>query len=223
MHLTDIMIENICCINSEKEPPYLYIVDYYNPIKPKIILDKPLIENFDRGYLKVNKISSGVSSAGYDMRLSGEKMYEFVPGATYIDPKRFKDIEYSKIILREIYPEYVTGKEEKVFYLKPHSYYLGSTIEYFNMPSRIIGDCIGKSTYARSGILVNLTPLEPSWRGNLTLEIANLTPLPAILYPGEGIAQVKFSLLPEEPNICYKKKAGIYQNQVDITTSRVRE
>jgi dCTP deaminase len=148
----------------------------------------PMIWPFYSTKIRINSnvaapvISYGCSSYGYDIRLSPE--YEvFTPHmAGIIDPKNFDK--------NAVIP--LTSNGSAPFTVPPNSYILGRSIEIFDMPSNVIGICVGKSTYARCGIIVNVTPLEPGWRGTLTMEIANVSPLPVRLYPNEGICQIIF-------------------------------
>jgi dCTP deaminase len=154
-------------------------------------------------------ISYGVSSYGYDARLATNfKIFEDHHEATVIDPKDFnhsnlKDYEGDSCII------------------PPNSYILGQTIEHFNIPNDIIAICVGKSTYARCGIIVNVTPLEPGWSGNVTLEIANATSLPAKVYANEGICQFLFFGGNRSCEVHYGSKQGKYQNQEGLVTAKV--
>lgn len=186
---------------------------------------QPMITPFSEGVSGNGVISWGLTSVGYDLRL-GKKILLFkgdelqihsVWGIkNIIDPKRFGEEGYTE----KIFSEFTCNYE---VILPPHSYVLGYSLEYLQIPDNIKGRCFGKSTLARSGILINTTPIEPSWRGLLTLEIGNITPCPAKIYIGEGICQLEFELLKERPEITYEDKKGIYQDQTDVTPPRVRE
>jgi len=144
-------------------------------------------------------ISYGCSHFGYDIRLSKKdfRIFSFKQGYTLVDPKSKGEYFVS-----------VFDNCDEVL-IPPHSYALGVSLEKFNIPDDIIGICVGKSTYARCGVIVNLTPLEPGWRGHLTIEISNANPLPVVIYLGEGIAQIIF-FKGEKPNQLYE---GHYQDQ----------
>ncbi len=145
-------------------------------------------------------ISFGQGSFGYDIRL-GNEFEIFTPVAnTPVDPK-----EFDKSALHHV-------ESEDSIIIPPNSFALGYSKEKFNMPVDVFGLCVGKSTYARCGIIVNMTPIEPSWRGHLTIEISNTTPLPAKVYSGEGIAQVVF-FRGNKPETTYSDKKGKYQDQ----------
>ena len=172
--------------------------------------ERELIIPFDEAGKRGGVVSSGLSSYGYDARLDGEYMLPRGDGDDIIDPKRVKGSFLEK------------GAGEDII-IPPRSFILGKTIEKFKIPRDVIGICTGKSTYARCGVLVNVTPLEPEWEGTITISIANVSGKPVKVYPGEGILQVIFI---GSDGVCersYKDKRGIYQNQKDITLSRVSE
>ncbi len=160
-------------------------------------------------------ISYGASSFGYDLRLAPDGFRVFSPHhAREIDPKAFDDASLIETPLRE-------ARDCSQHYLiPPHSYALGVTVEAFQMPADVLGVCLGKSTYARCGLIVNTTPLEPGWCGRLVLELANVTPLPMRVYVGEGIAQCLF-FRGETPATSYADRAGKYQGQQGLTLARV--
>lgn len=161
-------------------------------------------------------ISSGISSYGYDMRLAQDGFRVFSPIASAeIDPKNFDENSLVESPLR------VTEDGSQYWLLPPHSYALGVTVETFNMPRRVIGICVGKSTYARSGLIVNTTPLEPGWRGRLVLEFSNSADLPIRIYANEGIAQVTFFESDEDCEVSYGDRSGKYQDQVGLVTPRL--
>lgn len=153
-------------------------------------------------------VSYGLSSYGYDIRVSDEfKIFTNVYNSI-VDPKCFTEDAFVDFC----------GKE---CIIPPNSFALARTIEYFRIPRNVLTLCIGKSTYARCGIIVNVTPFEPEWEGYVTIEISNTTPLPAKIYAGEGIAQVVFFEAAKHCNVSYADRKGKYQNQVGITTPRV--
>lgn len=168
-----------------------------------------MITPFEAGQVRNGVISYGVSSYGYDIRVSNEfKVFTNVHSAI-VDPKDFDprsmvDIESDEPIL-----------------IPPNSFALARTIEYFRIPRNVLTVCLGKSTYARCGIVVNVTPFEPEWEGYVTLEISNTTPLPARIYPNEGIAQVLFFEADEACEVSYADKKGKYQSQQQIVLPKV--
>jgi dCTP deaminase len=153
-------------------------------------------------------ISYGVSSYGYDIRVTDEfKIFTNVYSAI-VDPKKFD---------RRSMVDY----KGDVCIIPPNSFALARTVEYFRIPRNVLTVCVGKSTYARCGIIVNVTPFEPEWEGFVTLEISNTTPLPAKIYANEGIAQVLFFEADEECEISYADKKGKYQKQEGIILPRL--
>ena len=170
---------------------------------------KQLMIPFEHGLVSSkdgNKvISYGLSSYGYDIRLSPKEFYIFIDKERANDPKRFNKDAVIEIELRE-------DGNEQYFIMPPHSYGLGVSLELFNIPNNVTGICVGKSTYARSGIIANLTPLEAGWRGYLTLEFANTSNAPCRLYANEGIAQVIF-FEAEDCLTPYSSRNGKYQDQ----------
>lgn len=161
-------------------------------------------------------ISAGISSYGYDLRLAQDGFRVFSPiVSAEIDPKNFDENSLIEAPLR-------TSEDGSQYWLlPPHSYALGVTVETFNMPRNAIGICLGKSTYARSGLIVNTTPLEPGWRGRLVLEFSNSADLPIRIYANEGIAQVTFFESDEDCATSYADRAGKYQDQVGLVTPRL--
>ena len=173
---------------------------------------KGMIEPFVSQQIKEEngkkKISYGVSSYGYDVRVSREfKIFTNVHSAV-VDPKKF-----DKRSLVEM--------ESDVCIIPPNSFALGRTVEYFKIPRNVLTICLGKSTYARCGIIVNVTPLEPEWEGHVTLEFSNTTNLPAYIYANEGVAQMIFLESDEACDISYKDRAGKYQGQIEVTEPMV--
>ncbi|MCK5429225.1 MAG: dCTP deaminase, partial [Anaerolineales bacterium] len=156
-----------------------------------------MIEPFEAGQVSNGVISFGVSSYGYDIRVADEfKIFTNVHSAV-VDPKHFD-------------PRSMVDFKGDVCVIPPNSFALARTVEYFRIPRDVLTVCLGKSTYARCGIIVNVTPFEPEWEGFVTLEISNTTPLPARIYANEGIAQVLFFQADEECDISYADKKGKY-------------
>jgi len=160
-------------------------------------------------------ISYGTSSAGYDLRLWGGGLQRFDYGfAEEIDPKRFERRQLADVPLKQF-----AGGD---YYLLPeYSYALGATLETITIPRDHLGLVVGKSTYARCGLIVNTTPLEPGWTGQLVLELHNATPLPLRVYAQEGIAQLLMLPIDMTPEVTYADRDGKYQGQMGITTARV--
>jgi dCTP deaminase len=161
-------------------------------------------------------ISAGLSSYGYDIRLAKDGFFVFSPiRGLEIDPKNFDNASLIESPLR-------TAEDGSHYWLLPPlSYALGVTVETFNIPRNVIGLCFGKSTYARSGVIVNATPLEPTWRGRLVLEISNSADLPVRIYAEEGIAQVIFFESDEACETAYEDRKGKYQDQKGLVTPKV--
>ncbi len=170
--------------------------------------EEGMIEPFEPGQVKDGKISYGLSSFGYDIRVAPEfKVFTNVHSVV-VDPKNFDDRSFVDVHAEECI-------------IPPNSFALARTEEYFRIPRDTLVICVGKSTYARCGIIVNVTPLEPTWSGYLTLEISNTTPLPAKVYGGEGIAQLLFFQGDEEPEIAYADRKGKYMNQQGVTLPKL--
>ncbi len=149
-------------------------------------------------------ISYGVSSYGYDIRCAPEfKVFTNINSAV-VDPKNFD-------------PESFVDVNRDVCIIPPNSFALARTLEYFRIPRNVLTICLGKSTYARCGIIVNVTPLEPEWEGHVTLEFSNTTPLPARIYANEGVAQVIFLESDEDCSVSYRDRGGKYQHQTGVT------
>ena len=171
-----------------------------------------MIEPFVDGQIKKSEtgervISYGLSSYGYDLRVSNEfKVFTNVYGSV-VDPKAFDDRSF-------------VDMETDVCVVPPNSFALARSVEYFRIPREVLTICVGKSTYARCGIIVNVTPFEPEWEGHVTLEISNTTPLPARIYANEGLAQVVFFLASEVCETSYADRAGKYMHQRGITIPR---
>ena len=167
-----------------------------------------MISPFENKQVRDNKISYGLSSYGYDARVSNEfKIFTNV-NSEIVDPKNFK------------LNNFISKKGEECI-IPPNSFVLSSTVEYFRIPNDVMVICLGKSTYARCGIIVNVTPLEPSWEGNVTLEFSNTTPLPAKIYANEGAAQFIFLKGNEKPDITYADRNGKYMKQSGVTLPKV--
>ena len=166
------------------------------------------IEPFVENQTSKGVISYGVSSYGYDMRLADE--FKIFKGSTdlVVDPKNFN-------------PDVLTEHKGDFCIIPPNSFVLGKSLEYFRIPRNIITICLGKSTYARCGIIVNVTPFEPEWEGYVTMEISNTSPTPAKIYAREGIAQVIFLESDEPCQISYADKKGKYQKQTDTTYAKI--
>ena len=163
-----------------------------------------MIKPFVNKQVRKGKISFGLSSYGYDARVSNEfKIFTNV-NSGIVDPKVFKKESFVTKI----------GKE---CIIPPNSFALARTVEYFKIPRNVLTICLGKSTYARCGIIVNVTPLEPEWEGHVTLEFSNTTNLPAKIYAGEGVAQMLFFESDEECETSYKDRGGKYQGQTGVT------
>lgn len=174
-----------------------------------------LAQGYDFGpQTKTEKvISYGLTSAGYDIRVADEfKIFAPVPGAggAAVDPKNFDNR-----LLRDF--------KGSVCEIPPHSYVLCRSVEKFNIPKDVVVTCLGKSTYARCGLHVNVTPLEPGWRGILTIEISNAGPAPVKIYANEGIAQLLFDVLKAPARVSYADRGGKYQDQVGIVPPRMKE
>ena len=169
---------------------------------------KGMITPFNEGQVREGVISYGVSSYGFDMRISDEfKIFTNI-NTTIVDPKSFD-------------PKSFVDFKGDVCIIPPNSFVLGSSVEYFRIPREVVVICLGKSTYARCGMVVNVTPLEPEWEGHVTIEISNTTPLPAKIYAKEGIAQLLFLTGAEVCETSYADKSGKYQAQKGITLPRM--
>ena len=168
-----------------------------------------MIEPFCEEQVSKGVISYGLSSYGYDIRVADEfKIFTNI-NATLVDPKKFDTSN-------------VVDVKGETCIVPPNSFALARTVEYFKIPSDVLAICVGKSTYARCGIIVNITPFEPDFEGNITIEISNTTPLPAKIYANEGIAQVLF-FKGEPCEVSYKSKQGKYQYQKGITLPKINE
>lgn len=178
----------------------------------KMALEQKMIEPFvDRQIRNAEGgkiVSFGLSSYGYDLRVADEfKVFTNVYNSI-VDPKQFQDDSFVDI-------------KGSFCIIPPNSFALARSVEYFRIPRNVLTLCIGKSTYARCGIIVNVTPFEPEWEGTVTLEISNTTPLPAKIYAGEGLAQVLFLEAKEVCEVSYADRKGKYMNQLEITCPRI--
>lgn len=171
-------------------------------------LEEEMIKPFCEENVSKNVVSYGLSSYGYDIRVSDEfKIFTNI-GGTVVDPKAFDERN-------------VVDFKGDICIVPPNSFALARTVEYFKIPRNVLAVCLGKSTYARCGIIVNITPFEPAFEGHITIEISNTTPLPAKIYANEGIAQVLFFEGDEACEISYSDKKGKYQEQRGITLPRI--
>jgi dCTP deaminase len=167
-----------------------------------------MIEPFVEKQNRQGVISYGLSSYGYDARVSREfKIFTNVDSAV-VDPKNFS-------------AESFVDRETDICVVPPNSFALATTIEYFRIPRDVLVICLGKSTYARCGIIVNVTPLEPEWEGHVTIEISNTTPLPARIYAGEGVCQFLFFKSDQACEVSYADRGGKYQKQRGVTLPKL--
>ena len=167
-------------------------------------LENGMIVPFEFEQIRNGKISYGLSSYGYDIRVSDEYKIFTNVNNSIVDPKKFDANSF-------------VDYKGDVCIVPPNSFALAKSVEYFRIPRDVLTLCVGKSTYARCGIIVNVTPFEPEWEGYVTLEISNTTPLPAKIYSNEGLCQVLFFQSDEKCLISYKEKGGKYQKQSGIT------
>ncbi len=174
----------------------------------KMAQESGMIEPFADRQIRKGVISYGVSSYGYDVRIADEFRIFTNINTTIVDPKDFDSRSFVEF-------------KGDVCIIPPNSFALGRSVEYFRIPRDVMTICLGKSTYARCGIITNVTPLEPGWEGYVTLEISNTTPLPAKIYANEGIAQVLFFESDEACEISYADKKGKYQAQTGVTLPKV--
>ncbi len=167
-----------------------------------------MIDPFEQNLVKDGKVSYGLSSYGYDLRATDEfKIFTNVR-SVIVDPKAFDEKSF-------------VDHKGKECVIPPNSFALTRSVEYFRIPRDVFGLCIGKSTYARCGIIVNVTPLQPEWEGHLVIEISNTTPLPAKVYANEGIAEIIFFKAGEHPDKSYKDLSGRYSKQKGIALPKV--
>jgi dCTP deaminase len=174
----------------------------------KMALEHRMIEPFEDRQVRSGVISYGLSSYGYDIRVADEfKIFTNI-NSTVVDPKNFDARSFVDV-------------KGDVCIIPPNSFALSRTVEYFRIPRDVLTVCVGKSTYARCGLIVNVTPFEPEWEGFVTLEISNTTPLPAKVYANEGIAQVLFFQSDETCEVSYADKQGKYQRQSGLTLPKL--
>ena len=174
----------------------------------KMAISNEMIKPFIEKQKAEGIISYGLSYYGYDARVSNEfKIFTDVNSAV-VDPKNFKQNSF-------------VSRKGKECIIPPNSFALASTVEYFKIPKNVLVICLGKSTYARCGIIVNVTPLEPGWEGHVTLEFSNTTPLPAKIYANEGAAQFVFLQGDEKPEKTYAQRKGKYMKQTGVTLPKV--
>ena len=174
----------------------------------KMAREQEMIKPFVDAQQSGENISYGLSSFGYDARVSNEfKIFTDIDSAI-VDPKNFKSNSFVSRTVNECI-------------IPPNSFVLASTVEYFKIPKDVLVICLGKSTYARCGIIVNVTPLEPGWEGHVTLEFSNTTPLPAKIYANEGAAQFIFLKGDEKPETTYDQRKGKYMKQTGVTLPKV--
>jgi dCTP deaminase len=174
----------------------------------KMAVEHRMIEPFEDRQVRAGVISYGLSSYGYDIRVADEfKVFTNI-NSTVVDPKNFDARSFVDV-------------KGDVCIIPPNSFALSKTVEYFRIPRDVLTVCVGKSTYARCGLIVNVTPFEPEWEGFVTLEISNTTPLPAKVYANEGIAQVLFFQSDEICEVSYADKKGKYQRQPGLTLPKL--
>jgi dCTP deaminase len=174
----------------------------------KMALEHGMIEPFEDRQVRDGVVSYGLSSYGYDIRVADEfKVFTNI-NSTVVDPKNFDARSFVDV-------------KSDICIIPPNSFALSKTVEYFRIPRDVLTVCVGKSTYARCGLIVNVTPFEPEWEGFVTLEISNTTPLPAKVYANEGIAQVLFFQSDETCEVSYADKKGKYQRQQGLTLPKL--
>ncbi len=174
----------------------------------KMATEHEMINPFSEKQIRTGVISYGLSSYGYDLRVADEfKIFTNV-NSTIVDPKHFDERSF-------------VGIQTDVAIIPPNSFALARSVEYFKIPRDVLTVCVGKSTYARCGIIVNVTPFEPEWEGFVTLEISNTTPLPARIYANEGLCQILFFQSDEVCETSYKDRGGKYQSQKGIVLPKL--
>ncbi len=174
----------------------------------KMAMEHEMIRPFEEKQVREGVISYGLSSYGYDLRVADEfKIFTNV-NSTIVDPKKFDERSFVEF-------------QGQACIVPPNSFALARSVEYFRIPRNVLTICVGKSTYARCGIIVNVTPLEPEWEGFVTLEISNTTPLPARVYSNEGLCQIIFLESDENCETSYKDKKGKYQAQQGIVLPKI--
>ena len=176
----------------------------------RMALERDMINPFSEKQVGAGVISYGLSSYGYDLRVADEfKIFTNI-NATVVDPKNFDERSF-------------VGMQSECAIIPPNSFALARSVEYFKIPRDVLTICVGKSTYARCGIIVNVTPFEPEWEGFVTLEISNTTPLPAKIYANEGLCQILFFQSDEPCEISYADRKGKYQSQKGIVLPKVNK
>ena len=177
-----------------------------------MVTEKKMIEPFEPNQVKLvdgeKIVSYGTSSYGYDVRCSNEFKVFTNLESVIVDPKRFDESSF-------------VDKKADVCIIPPNSFALARTVEFFKIPRNVLTVCLGKSTYARCGIIVNVTPLEPEWEGHVTLEFSNTTPLPAKIYANEGVSQFVFIKGNEKPKVTYANRKGKYMKQKGVTLPKI--
>ncbi|HME31535.1 MAG TPA: dCTP deaminase [Terriglobales bacterium] len=174
----------------------------------KMATEHDMINPFSEKQVREGVISYGLSSYGYDLRVADEFRIFTNVNSTVVDPKKFDERSLVKV-------------DAEVCIVPPNSFALARSVEYFKIPRDVLTICVGKSTYARCGIIVNVTPFEPEWEGFVTLEISNTTPLPARIYANEGLCQILFFQSDEQCETSYKDKKGKYQGQKGIVLPKL--
>ena len=174
----------------------------------KMAQEQEMIKPFAENQVREGVISYGISSYGYDLRVADEFKIFTNANSTIVDPKHFDERSFVEF-------------RGPVCIIPPNSFALARSVEYFKIPRNILTICVGKSTYARCGIIVNVTPLEPEWEGFVTLEISNTAPLPARVYSNEGLCQIVFFNSDQVCEISYKDKKGKYQSQKGIVLPKI--
>jgi dCTP deaminase len=174
----------------------------------KMATEHDMINPFSEKQIREGVISYGLSSYGYDLRVADEFRIFTNVNSTVVDPKKFDERSLVKV-------------DSDVCIVPPNSFALARSVEYFKIPRDVLTLCVGKSTYARCGIIVNVTPFEPEWEGFVTLEISNTTPLPARIYANEGLCQILFFQSDEQCETSYKDKKGKYQGQKGIVLPKL--
>jgi dCTP deaminase len=185
----------------------------------RLATHKRMIEPFIDAGEYSRGLSAGLSSAGYDARLG--PIFKEMRGGGRIDP--LAGAPENAFTTWDLSGQHLYTDDPEPYTLLPGAFVLAHTVETFRMPDDVTADCTGKSTYARCGITIFVTPLEPGWAGQLTLEIANLSPRPVLLHPGRGIAQLRFHRLDGRPDLTYADKGGKYQDQSGVTIARGQE
>src|SRR5213082_1096977 len=190
-----------------------HIEEGWMSVKPdrwirRMSLEHKMIEPFTDRQVREGVISYGVSSYGYDIRVADEFRIFTNVNCTIVDPKHFD-------------PRSLVDYKGESCLIPPNSFALARSVEYFRIPRNVLTICLGKSTYARCGIIVNVTPLEPEWEGHVTLEISNTTPLPARVYANEGICQFLFLQGDAPPEVSYADRKGKYMGQTGVTLPRL--